>query len=132
MYRSGERPRSSRPPGTGSGGGGHRRQRPVQNQSPFRRLARTHALIAIGDAAMYGAVAGEVLSLGPDAQRSAVLRYLIVSFAPFVVVAPLIGPTIDRMPQSGLATIRENERSVTSPQAAMICSIGFIDSAKTG
>ena len=98
MYRSGERPRSSRPPGTGSGGGGHRRQRPVQNQSPFRRLARTHALIAIGDAAMYGAVAGEVLSLGPDAQRSAVLRYLIVSFAPFVVVAPLIGPTIDRIP----------------------------------
>jgi len=47
---------------------------------------------------MYGAVAGEVLSLGPDAQRSAVLRYLIVSFAPFVVVAPLIGPTIDRIP----------------------------------
>jgi len=61
-------------------------------------LARTHAFIAIGDAAMYGAVAGEVLSLGPDAQRSAVLRYLIVSFAPFVVVAPLIGPTIDRIP----------------------------------
>ncbi len=70
----------------------------MQTQSPFRRLARTHAFIAIGDAAMYGAVAGEVLSLGPDAQRSAVLRYLIVSFAPFVVVAPLIGPTIDRIP----------------------------------
>ncbi len=73
-------------------------RRPVNTQSPFRRLARTHALIAIGDAAMYGAVAGELLSLGPDAQRSAVLRYLIVSFAPFVVVAPLIGPTIDRIP----------------------------------
>ena len=73
-------------------------RRPMHTQSPFRRLARTHAFIAIGDAAMYGAVAGEVLSLGPDAQRSAVLRYLIVSFAPFVVVAPLIGPTIDRIP----------------------------------
>ena len=70
----------------------------MQTQSPFRRLARTHAFIAIGDVAMYGAVAGEVLSLGPDAQRSAVLRYLIISFAPFVVVAPLIGPTIDRIP----------------------------------
>ena len=70
----------------------------MHTQSPFRRLARTHAFIAIGDAAMYGAVAGELLSLGPDAQRSAVLRYLIVSFAPFVVVAPLIGPTIDRIP----------------------------------
>ena len=76
----------------------HSGRRPVNTQSPFRRLARTHALIALGDAAMYGAVAGEVLSLGPDAQRSAVLRYLIVSFAPFVVVAPLIGPTIDRIP----------------------------------
>ncbi|MGB8858831.1 MAG: MFS transporter [Ilumatobacteraceae bacterium] len=99
VYRQGEHPRlqrsgrgpAGRDPGRGS-------RRPVQNQSPFRRLARTHAFIAIGDAAMYGAVAGELLSLGPDAQRSAVLRYLIVSFAPFVVVAPLIGPTIDRIP----------------------------------
>ena len=67
--------------------------------SPFRRLARTHALMALGDASMYGALAGSVLfSLSPDAQRSKVLLYLLVTVAPFAVVAPLIGPAIDRMP----------------------------------
>ncbi|MBI4882544.1 MAG: MFS transporter [Actinobacteria bacterium] len=75
------------------------RHRPVQAQSPFRRLARTHALMAMGDAAMYGALAGSVLfSLSPDAQRDRVLLYLLVSVAPFAVVAPAIGPTVDRIP----------------------------------
>lgn len=65
---------------------------------PFRRLARTHALMAFGDAAMYGALAGSVLlGLSPDAQRPRVLLYLLVSAAPFAVVAPLIGPMIDRV-----------------------------------
>jgi MFS family permease len=67
--------------------------------SPFQRLARTHAFMAVGDAAMYGALAGSVLlSLTPDAQRSKVLLYLLVSAAPFAVVAPAIGPTVDRIP----------------------------------
>ncbi|MFZ9482427.1 MAG: MFS transporter [Ilumatobacteraceae bacterium] len=67
--------------------------------APFRRLARTHALMALGDSSMYGALAGSVLfSLSPDAQRSKVLLYLLVTVAPFAVVAPLIGPAIDRMP----------------------------------
>ena len=74
-------------------------RRPVQRQSPFRKLARTHALNAIGDAAMFGALAGSVLfSLSPDAQRGKVLLYLLVSVAPFAVVAPAIGPTVDRIP----------------------------------
>lgn len=48
---------------------------------------------------MYGALAGSVLfSLSPDAQRSRILLYLVVTVAPFAVVAPLIGPAIDRMP----------------------------------
>jgi len=65
---------------------------------PFRRLARTHALMAFGDAAMFGALAGSVLlGLSPDAQRPRVLLYLLVSAAPFAVVAPLIGPTVDRI-----------------------------------
>jgi MFS family permease len=67
--------------------------------SPFQRLARTHAFMAVGDSAMYGALAGSVLlSLTPDAQRSKVLLYLLVSAAPFAVVAPAIGPTVDRIP----------------------------------
>ncbi|MDO8391604.1 MAG: MFS transporter [Actinomycetota bacterium] len=74
-------------------------RRPVNHQTPFRKLARTHALMAIGDSAMYGALAGSVLfSLSPDAQREKVLLYLLVSVAPFAVVAPAIGPTVDRIP----------------------------------
>lgn len=74
-------------------------RRPVNRQSPFRKLARTHALMAMGDVAMYGALAGSVLfSLPADAQRDKVLLYLLVSVAPFAVVAPAIGPTVDRIP----------------------------------
>jgi MFS family permease len=61
-------------------------------------MARTHALMTAGDVAMFAALSGSVLfSLSPDAQRPKVLLYLLVSVAPFAVVAPLIGPTIDRL-----------------------------------
>lgn len=33
----------------------------------------------------------------PDAARSRILLFLLVSFAPFIVIAPLIGPVIDRI-----------------------------------
>jgi MFS family permease len=55
--------------------------------------------MAVGDAAMYGALAGSVLfNLTPDAQRSKVLLYLLVTAAPFAVIAPAIGPSVDRIP----------------------------------
>lgn len=60
----------------------------------------------MGDAAMYGALAGSVLGLDPNGQRSAVLQYLVVSFAPFVVVAPFIGPFIDRVPGGRRAVVQ--------------------------
>ena len=67
--------------------------------SPFKRLARTHALMTAGDVAMVVALAGSLFfSISPDAARSKVLLYLLISFAPFAVVAPLIGPFIDRAP----------------------------------
>ena len=37
------------------------------------------------------------LSISPDAARGRVILFLAVSMAPFIVVAPLIGPAIDRM-----------------------------------
>ncbi len=64
----------------------------------FRRLAITHAAMMGGDAAMVVALADSLFfSIDPSAARSKVLLFLLVSFAPFVVVAPLIGPAIDRM-----------------------------------
>lgn len=78
---------------------GRSSRRPVQSSSPFRRLARTHALLGAADAAMAGVLAGSLFfSLSPDAARSKVLLYQLVSVAPFAVIAPLIGPTLDRIP----------------------------------
>ena len=46
-----------------------------------------------GDAAMLVALADSLfLSIDPSAARSRVLLFLVVSFAPFLVIAPLIGP----------------------------------------
>ena len=65
--------------------------------SKFRRLAITHAAMMGGDAAMLVALADSLfLSIDPSAARGRVLLFLVVSFAPFLVLAPLIGPVIDR------------------------------------
>ena len=66
--------------------------------SRFRRLALTHALMMGGDAAMVVALADSLFfDIDLDAARSRVLLFLAIGFAPFLVVAPLIGPMIDRV-----------------------------------
>lgn len=66
--------------------------------SPFTRLAVTHALMMAGDAAMVVALADSFFfSVELDAARTQVLMFLAISFAPFLFVAPLIGPLIDRI-----------------------------------
>ena len=51
-----------------------------------------------GDTAMAVALADSLfLSISPDAARTKVLLFLAVSMAPFAVVAPLVGPFVDRM-----------------------------------
>jgi hypothetical protein len=77
-------------------GHGHAAQRPPA--SKFRRLAITHALMMGGDAAMVIALADSLFfDIDLDAARSRVLLFLVLGFAPFLVVAPLIGPLIDRV-----------------------------------
>src|SRR5918998_1339367 len=66
-------------------------------QSPFGRLAVTHALGMAGDALVTMALAGSLFfSISPGAARGRVALYLILTMAPFAVVAPLIGPLLDR------------------------------------
>ena len=66
--------------------------------SKFRRLAITHALMMGGDAAMIVALADSLFfNIDLDAARSRVMLFLVLSFAPFLVIAPLIGPLIDRV-----------------------------------
>ena len=51
-----------------------------------------------GEAAMVVALADSFFfDVDPAGARSKVLAFLVVSFAPFLLVAPLIGPTIDRV-----------------------------------
>lgn len=59
-------------------------------------MAITHALMAAGDVALVVSLANSFLSVDADAARGKVLLYLVVSVAPFAVVAPLIGPFLDR------------------------------------
>ena len=67
--------------------------------SKFTRLAITHALMMGGDAAMVVSLADSFFfSVDLDAARTQVLLFLAISFAPFLFVAPLIGPMIDRAP----------------------------------
>ena len=64
--------------------------------TPFRRMAITHTLSAMGDVALIVTLANSFFSLSPNAARGKVLLYLLISFAPFTIVAPLIGPMVDR------------------------------------
>lgn len=51
-----------------------------------------------GEAAMTIALADSLfLSVSPDAARGKVILFLAVSMAPFIVVAPFVGPMIDRI-----------------------------------
>ena len=65
---------------------------------PFQRLARTHVANAMADARLAAALADSIFfSLPADNARGPVVRYLIITMAPFAVIAPLIGPLIDRL-----------------------------------
>ncbi|MBK5223595.1 MAG: hypothetical protein JJE52_12145 [Acidimicrobiia bacterium] len=65
--------------------------------SPFNRLARTHAFLVSGDTLVALALAGSLFfSIDPNAARWRVGLYLFLTMAPFAIVAPLIGPALDR------------------------------------
>ena len=67
-------------------------------RSKFQRLALTHATMMGGEAAMVVALADSFFfDVDPNGARSKVLGFLLVSFAPFLLVAPMIGPLIDRV-----------------------------------
>jgi MFS transporter len=65
--------------------------------SPFTRLAITHAFSMAGDALITMALAGSLFfDISPKAARGRVALSLLFTIAPFAVVAPLLGPIIDR------------------------------------
>jgi len=89
--------RSSRGTGSrGTGGRGARSANDVAGQA-FTRLAVTHALSTAGDAMVTVALAGSLFfSISPHAARNRVALSLLFTMLPFGVVAPFLGPAIDR------------------------------------
>jgi MFS family permease len=64
---------------------------------PIRRLSSTHALSTAADAFFTVSLAGSLFfNVSVGAARPRVIAYLIATLAPFVVLAPLVGPLIDR------------------------------------
>lgn len=65
--------------------------------TPFMRLARTQAGSTASDAMVAAALAGTIFFEGATSDaRGKVFLYLLLTMAPFAVVAPLIGPALDR------------------------------------
>lgn len=65
--------------------------------SPFARLARSHVFAAGGDALVTIALANSLFfDLDPNQARWRVFLYLALTMAPLALVAPFIGPALDR------------------------------------
>jgi hypothetical protein len=66
--------------------------------TPFARLALTHAASICGDVCLAVSLAGSLFfSVSPGQSRPKVLLYLIITMAPFAVIAPLLSPLLDRI-----------------------------------
>jgi hypothetical protein len=66
--------------------------------TPFARLARTHMAAVAGDTLIALALADSLFfSIDATQAKSKVALYLALTMAPFAVVAPLIGPWLDRV-----------------------------------
>lgn len=69
----------------------------VFHLSPFARLARVHVFAAAADALVTMALANSLFfDLDPNDARWKVFLYLALTMAPLAVVAPFIGPFLDR------------------------------------
>jgi MFS family permease len=65
--------------------------------TPFARLVYAHAVSVAGDACLTVSLAGSLFFQNPTgAARGKVLLYLVLTMAPFAIVAPILGPAIDR------------------------------------
>ncbi|MEX1008470.1 MAG: MFS transporter [Acidimicrobiia bacterium] len=65
--------------------------------TPFARLVYAHAISVAGDACLTVSLAGSLFFQNPTgAARGKVLLYLVLTMAPFAIVAPVLGPALDR------------------------------------
>jgi Major Facilitator Superfamily len=66
--------------------------------TPFSRLVYAQAASVCGDACIVVSMAGSIFFSSPtSAARGKVLLFLLITMAPFAIVAPVLGPALDRM-----------------------------------
>jgi hypothetical protein len=66
--------------------------------TPFARLVYAQAAGACGDAAIVVSMAGSIFFSSPtSAARGKVLLFLLITMTPFMLIAPVLGPALDRM-----------------------------------
>ena len=66
--------------------------------APFSRLMVAHAASVCADACVAASLAGSLVFAPPThAARGDILLYLLLAMAPFAVVAPVMGPALDRI-----------------------------------
>lgn len=69
------------------------------------RLTGVHCIHSAAETFFTVAMAGSIFfSVSPDAARPRVLLFLVLTLAPFLVMAPLIGPLVDRV-RGGLPAV---------------------------
>ncbi|WP_392543859.1 MFS transporter [Oryzobacter telluris] len=66
------------------------------DDSGLARLTEMHAVNVAADAALTISLAGTVFALPTDEARGRVALFLVLTMAPFVLLAPLVGPLLDR------------------------------------
>jgi len=75
----------------------HRVRRVIVGRGAVVPLATAQALAAAGDAFVSVSLAGSLFfNVSPNASREQVLLYLLITMAPLAVLAPLVGPAVDR------------------------------------
>src|ERR687895_177525 len=69
----------------------------ASSRTPFASLARAYAANLAGDAFVAVALAGSLFFTVPaETARPNVALYLLVTMTPFALVAPVLGPALDR------------------------------------
>lgn len=85
--------------------------------TPFGRLALVHSLMSAGYTALTVGLAGTLfLSITPKAAEGRVLLYLLITIAPFAVVAPALSPLLDRGRQA-----RRTATTIAAAGSTLLC-----------
>lgn len=86
--------------GRGSRAGAQRARAFAQSkgagESGLARLVELHFVNICGDAALTVSLAGTIFAIPTDEARAQVAQFLVLTMAPFALLAPFIGPLLDR------------------------------------